>query len=60
METLLNEKIVKDNDISDFISEEQRTYFSKKLYEGEQYDKIHTETYTPTEFHKAIKEEYGL
>ena len=59
MGTVNNEKLDIDV-ISDFISDEERTYYTKKLQEAEQHNMIHTNTWTSEEFYKRKREKYGI
>lgn len=54
-----NKKIDADI-ISDFMSNEERTYYSKKLQEAEQHNMTHPTTWTSEEFYKRKREKYGI
>ena len=58
METIENRELKVDA-IADFMSDEERTYYSKKLQEAEQHNLIHTEKWTSDEFYKRKREKYG-
>ena len=60
MQVLVGRDLLKENDIKDFITDEDRTYYSKKLLEAEQYNLQHKEVMTSEEFHNKIKEKYGI
>ena len=57
---IFDKNLIKQNGIEDFMSDEERTYYSKKLLEAEQYNMEHPEVMTSEEFHKKIKEKYGI
>lgn len=46
--------------ISDFMSDEERTYYTKKLQEAEEHNLIHPQTWTSEEFYKRKREKYGI
>ena len=60
MKLSVEKKLIKENDIQDFMSDEERTYYSNKLLEAEKYDMEHPEVMTSEDFHKKIKEKYGF
>ena len=60
MKLSVEKKLIKENDIQDFMSDEERTYYSNKLLEAEKYDMEHPEVMTSEDFHKKIKEKYGI
>lgn len=60
METTTDENIIKDNNITDFMSEKQRTYYSKKLLEAEQLNLANPKVYTFDEFQNKLKDKYGI
>ena len=46
--------------ISDFMSDEERTYYTKKLKEAEKHNLIHTNTWTSDEFYARKREKYEI
>jgi len=60
MQLSVDRNLIKQNGIKDFMSDEERTYYSNKLLEAEQYNMEHPEVMTSDEFHKKIKEKYGI
>ena len=58
MEVVKNNEKVDDN-ISDFMSNEERDYYSKKLQDAEEHNLIHTSKWTSEEFYKRKQEKYG-
>ena len=46
--------------ISDFMSDEERTYYTKKLQKAEEHNLIHPQTWTSEEFYKRKREKYGI
>lgn len=60
MHKSVDKKYIEENDIKDFMSDEERSYYSKKLLEAEQYNLSHPEVMASDEFHKKIKEKYGI
>lgn len=46
--------------ISDFMSDEERSYYTKKLQEAEQHNKMNPQTWTSEEFYKRKCEKYGI
>ena len=60
MQLSVDRNLIKQNGIQDFMSDEERTYYSNKLLEAEQYNMEHPEVMTSEEFHKKIKEKYGI
>ena len=46
--------------ISDFMSDAERTYYTKKLQEAEQHNMMHPQTWTSEEFYKKKCEKYGI
>lgn len=57
MEVLVDKNVM-DAENSNYESYEQVTYFSNKLYEAEQHNKIHSKVYTFDEFQRKVKEKY--
>ena len=60
MKLSVEKKLIKENDIQDFMSDEERTYYSNKLLEAEKYNMEHPEVMISEDFHKKIKEKYGI
>ena len=60
MQLSVDRNLIKQNGIEDFMPDEERTYYSNKLLEAEQYNMEHPEVMTSDEFHKKIKEKYGI
>ena len=60
MQVSVDKNFIIENDIKDFMSDEERTYYSNKLIEAEKYNMEHSEVLTSEEFHKTIKEKYGI
>lgn len=60
MQIPVDRDLLKENDIQDFMTDEERTYYSKKLLEAEHYNLQHKELMTSEEFHNKIKEKYGI
>ena len=56
----VNSKEINIESIPDFMLNEERTYYSKKLQEAEKFDREHPKTFTSEEFHRIIKEKYGI
>ena len=57
---MTNSKKLDTDIISDFMSDEERTYYTKKLQEAEQHNMMHPETWTSEEFYKRKREKYGI
>ena len=57
---MANNKNLKRDIIPDFMSDEDRTYYTKKLQEAEQHNMIHPETFTSEEFYKRKQDKYGI
>ena len=55
-----NNKNLDADTISDFISDEERTYYTKKLQEAEEHNMIHPQTWTSEEFYQRKREKYGI
>ena len=60
MQVSVDKNLIVENDIKDFMSDEERTYYSNKLLETEKYNTEHPKVLTSEEFHKKIKEKYGI
>ena len=60
MQISVDRDLLKENDMQDFMTDEERTYYSRKLLEAEQYNLQHPEVMTSEEFHKKIKDKYGI
>lgn len=60
MKPSINSSLLKEYDIQDFLTNEERTYYSKKLHEAEKYNTEHPEILTSDEFHKKISEKYRI
>ena len=60
MQASVDKNLIIENDIKDFMSDEERTYYSNKLLEAEKYNMEQPEVLTSEEFHKKIKEKYGI
>ena len=57
---MTNSKKLDTDIISDFMSDEERTYYTKKLQEAEQHNMMHPKTWTSEEFYKRKREKYGI
>lgn len=60
MQPAIDKKYIEINDNKETMSNEERAYYTKKLLEAEQYDLEHPKVMTSEEFHKKIKEKYGI
>ena len=60
MQPAINEDFIEVNENKEIMSNEERTYYTKKLQEAEQYDLEHPEVMTSEEFHNRIKEKYDI
>lgn len=60
MRPSIDKKLIIDNNTENLMSKEQRTYFSEKLQEAENYNAEHPETMTSEEFYKKINDKYSI
>lgn len=56
----VNDKKYETNVIENLITNEERTYFSKKMQDAEEFDSIHKETYTLNDIIDKHKEKYDF
>lgn len=60
MQPAIDKNYIEINDNNENMSNEERAYYTKKLQEAEEHNLEHPEVMTSEEFHKRIKEKYGI
>ena len=60
MQVSVDRDLLKENDIKDYMTDEERTYFSNKLKEAEVFDEVHKETYSLDDIINKHREKYEI